>query len=83
MSGDNALRINSNSYRDAVSITPADSDIDHVSALYIGGAGNVAVIAVGGGEVTFNSVPAGTILPIACTQVKSTGTSATNIVGLK
>jgi hypothetical protein len=49
--------------------------------LYIGGAG--AVVATGSrGNVTFAAVPVGTILPIQCTHVLSTGTTATNIVAL-
>ena len=45
--------------------------------LYIGGAGNVSVITIGGDAITFNAVPAGTTLPIQVTQLRSTGTTAT------
>lgn len=51
-------------------------------ALYVGGAGDVAVVMLGGQSLTFSAVPAGTILPIRVTQVKSTGTTATLILGL-
>ena len=49
--------------------------------LYIGGAGNVAVVTDGNDTVTFFGVPAGTTLPIQVTQVR-TATTATNIVAL-
>lgn len=68
---------------DAVAITPADSDLaTSVRALFVGGAGNVAVKTVGGTTLTFTGVVAGSILPVRCVQVLSTGTTATNIVGL-
>ena len=55
-------------------------------ALYVGGAGDVAVKIMNqaGTEasVTFVGVPAGAILPIACSQLLSTGTNATNVIGL-
>lgn len=45
--------------------------------LYVGGAGNISVITIGGDQITFNSVPAGTVLPIQVRQVRSTSTTAT------
>lgn len=68
----------------AFAITKADgSDIANTTrALWVGGAGDVAVVMVGGETVTFTSVPAGTMLPISVTRVLSTGTSATNILGI-
>ena len=53
------------------------------TGLYVGETGNVAVILAGGDtSVIFVAVPAGTILPIQCKRVKSTGTTATSIVAL-
>lgn len=52
-------------------------------SLYVGGAGDVAVTMFNGDAVTFSAVPAGTILPICVKQVKSTGTTATLILGLQ
>lgn len=52
------------------------------SGLYIGGAGDVAVVMKGGASVTFKAVPVGTVLKISVTKVMATGTTATNIVAL-
>lgn len=65
------------------SITPADSLLQQPArALYIGGTGNVRIKDGAGGDVTFNNVAAGSILPVMATQVYSTNTTATNIIGL-
>lgn len=68
----------------AASITPNDNaDLaTQCRAIYVGAVGNVAVIMAGGESVTFNSVPAGTILPIVCNRVMSTGTTATQLVAI-
>lgn len=50
--------------------------------LYIGGAGNLRVQTIGGDDVTFFAVPAGTTLQVKVIQVYSTSTTATNIVAL-
>ena len=71
----------------AKAVTPHDSDgFDRSTrALYIGGSGDVSVEIPNESDVTatvlFSSVPAG-ILPIRCTRVNSTNTTATNIVAL-
>lgn len=68
----------------AFSVTKSDSTTFSrmPRALYVGGEGDVAVRTAEGTNVTFASVPAGTILPIRCDRVLSTGTTATNIVAL-
>lgn len=48
--------------------------------LYIGGAGNAAVIMSDGSEVTFTGLLAGVFYPFSVTRVKTTGTTATNII---
>ncbi len=71
------------SARSAFAITKSDSTIVNCRALYVGGTGDVAVIPIDGtAAVTFSAVPAGSLLPIACSKVMSTNTSATLIVGL-
>lgn len=70
--------------RNAVTVTPSDTvDLINVSkALYVGVTGDVTVNTLGGGTATFKAVPAGMILPVRCTRVLSTGTTATSIVAL-
>lgn len=50
--------------------------------LYIGGAGNVSVVTLGGDTITFAGVPAGTTLPIQVVKLRSTGTTATAVNAL-
>lgn len=74
-----------NPANNATAITKSDTDelAKFSRALYVGGAGDVTVILQKDTvAVTFVAVPAGTILPIAVKQLKSTGTSATDIVAL-
>lgn len=68
----------------AAAVTPSDStDLAFTSrAIYVGGAGNIVCTMAGGGDVTFTGVPAGMILPIRVTRVKSTSTTATSIINL-
>jgi hypothetical protein len=69
-----------------VPITKSDStDLtsSNIRMLWIGGAGDVAVIASDdSAAVTIASVAAGTLLRIAVKKVMSTNTTATNIIGL-
>lgn len=71
--------------RKLVAITPADTDLTNVvNALYVGGAGNVAIMAADdSAAVTLTAVPAGSIIPIQCKRVMATNTTATGIVGLR
>lgn len=68
----------------AVAVTPSNSTrLEGVRALYIGGAGNVAIKSPGNPTaVTFNGATAGSILPVQVEYVMSTNTTATNIVAL-
>jgi hypothetical protein len=73
------------SYGSAAAVTPSDTTIINCRALYIGGAGNVAVKTTAGATaVTFTAPPVGSILPINIDggQVMSTNTTATLIVAL-
>jgi hypothetical protein len=68
----------------AAAVTPSNSAAitPAARALYVGGAGDVKVTTTAGDTVTFVGVPAGTILPVQCSLVWSTGTTATGIVAL-
>lgn len=50
--------------------------------IYVGGAGDVAVVFRDGTVVTFSSVPAGFLLPVQAIRVNSTNTTATLMVAL-
>lgn len=69
----------------AVAVTTSDStDLARgaTKALYIGGAGNVAVITSGGDTITFTAITVGSFHPISVKRVLATGTTATNIVAV-
>ena len=67
----------------AAAVEPSATALANTArALYVGGAGNVNVTTVDGNTVAFNSVPAGTFLPVRVTHVLSTSTTATDIVAL-
>lgn len=78
----------------AFAITPSDTQrlpFD-TRGLYVGAAGNVSVVmanqpmtasgSVTGVAVVFNSVPAGSLLPICVAYVTSSGTTAGSLVGV-
>lgn len=68
---------------DAVAVTPSDSVALTVPArsLYIGVTGDVTLLTVNGNVVLFKAVPVG-VLPVGCTRINATATTATNIVAL-
>lgn len=70
---------------EGTAVTPNDTtDIAPTRALWVGGAGAVAVIFVDDTDpVTLSGVPAGTLLPFAVRRVLSTGTTATLIRALR
>lgn len=70
-------------FQKAAAVTKSDVTALKLRGLYVGGAGDVAVILKGDTDaVTFKAVPVGTILPFSITKVMSTNTSATQLVGL-
>ncbi len=68
----------------AFTVTPVDNaDLTEITrGLYVGGAGNLAVIMQSGAAVTFTATPAGSVLPLRVSRVMATGTTATSILGL-
>jgi hypothetical protein len=67
----------------AVAVVPSDSTNFTLAArgIYIGVTGDVTAVC-GGTAVLFKNCQAGSILPVVCTRVNSTGTTATNLVAL-
>ncbi len=71
------------SARSAAAVTKSDSTIVNCRALYVGGGGDVAIVAIDdSAAVTLVAVPTGALLPIACKKIMSTNTSATLMVAL-
>jgi hypothetical protein len=68
----------------AAAITPDDGiDLDAATrSIWVGGAGDVAVITAGGDTVTIPGALAGTWIPVRATRVLATGTTATGLVAL-
>lgn len=69
-------------YSSAKAITPSDTAGNTYRAIYVGGAGNVAVTTEGGDVTTFTAPPVGSIIPVSTQKVMATGTTATLLVGL-
>lgn len=65
-------------------ITKSDTTVlePPTRAVWVGGAGDLAVRYFDQSTDTLKSVPAGTLLPIRVDKVLSTGTTATNISGM-
>ena len=66
-------------------VTPSDSTPlagGVTRFLWIGGAGNISLIFADSTTAVLNGATAGSLLPCRVTQVKATGTTATNIVAL-
>jgi len=74
--------MNGRTFDDAVAITTSATADNSFGSIYVGGAGNVAVVTEKGTTVTFNAVPVGTIIPVRTSKVLATST-ATLMVGFK
>jgi hypothetical protein len=83
-----------NNFSQAQVVTKSDTvdifnDGSIAESLWVGGVGDVTVVMLADkgktGPVTtlFSAVPAGTLLPIRCSRVMSTGTGATLMVALR
>lgn len=68
---------------DAFPITPSNTAYLRATALYVGTGGDVAVVTEANSTVTFANVPDGSVLPVRVKQVLSTGTTASDILGLR
>jgi len=69
---------------DAFTVTPSDT-VDFLvmaRALYVGTTGDVTLVTRGGTTLKFAAVPAGGIIPVRCSRVNATATTASNIVGI-
>lgn len=65
-------------------VTKSDSTVLDFNAVYVGTGGDVAIKHTeGGSAVTYPSVPAGMILPVAGVRVMSANTTASNMVWMK
>ncbi|PWC96962.1 hypothetical protein [Azospirillum sp. TSO5] len=71
-------------YIGGFAVSPSDSAVlsQPTRAVFVGGAGNLAVTYLDGSTDTLQSVTAGSILPIRVTKVMATNTTATKISGL-
>ena len=65
-------------------VTPSDTENVAIGQLYIGGGGDVAVLAEGAtSPETFVNVPDGSFMPLNIVGVYATGTTATDILILR
>lgn len=81
--GNQAVRTIGHGQLSAINVTPSDSTVlAQTRGIYVGGAGNVAVTMADGTAVTFNALAVGVVHLLSVSQVKATGTTATNIVAL-
>lgn len=73
----------------AVTITKSDTTIYNppLGGIYVGGAGNIAVVMAGDADLTnpvvLTAVPVGTYLPINVKAVMNTNTTATLLIGFR
>ncbi len=67
-----------------VAVTPANSGSDFTlcRGLWVGTGGDVKVLSEQGQAVVFANVPDGFLLPVRCTRVYATGTTASDIVAM-
>ena len=68
---------------DGFAVTPSDTVnfTTNARSLYVGVAGDVAVVTPAGTVLLHKNVPAGAILPISAKRVSATNTTASSILG--
>lgn len=79
------LRTNIDPATSLVAVTASNTTVysPPLRRVYIGTTGNIALLAQNDTvAVTFETVPAGTVLDVCAVKVMSTGTTASNIVGM-
>jgi len=64
----------------AEAVTPSDTTVFEASSIYVGGAGNVAVEPLDGGNTVTFVMLAGSVVPVRVRRVLATGTTATSLV---
>jgi hypothetical protein len=80
------MALTTSTYGGLFAVTPSDTTLINCNAIYIGGAGNIAIsTSATATAVTITAPPVGTILPISLNggRIMSTNTTATNIVALQ
>lgn len=65
----------------AAAVTPHDTNaLANHGIIFVGTGGHVNVITAGGNTVLFKNVPSGSFLPVLVSHVKSTSTTALDLV---
>lgn len=74
----------SNPATDFFAITPHDSNNEAAAfrAVYVGVAGDVAIVSANGNVATFKNAQAGSVIPVEGVRVNTTNTTATDLIGL-
>lgn len=67
---------------DTVDLSPFTQKTKLTDGVYVGVAGDVAVVEQNGTAVVFTAVPAGKTLTVQARRINATGTTATNLVAL-
>jgi len=67
---------------DTVNIADVSGGSNNGCVLYVGTAGNLRVLTVGGDDVTFVGINTGAFIPVQVLRVFATGTTAGNIIAL-
>ena len=80
-------QLNAATYCGGLAVTPSDTTLVTCRAIYVGGAGNVAVSTApaGGSAIVFTAPPVGSIIPLELNEgrIMATGTTATLLIALQ
>lgn len=68
---------------EAADVTPNNSTVVSFRALYVGTGGDLSVMTKYGTTLTFKNVPNAFVLELRVIRVRSTGTTASDIIGFK